>query len=103
MGISLQGNVCQTFILAILTHLGGSVRTFRSRVPLLLADTASSLEDARLGAIRFGMSGVVSAKYWCDTIKVFLPLLTAVEACHRLTRLGAVTCEVIITSTTVLG
>lgn len=42
----------------VLAHVGGSLRAFGSRVSLLLANTASALENTGLRAIGLGMTSL---------------------------------------------
>lgn len=71
-----------TFGLAVLAHIRGSIRALRSRVSFLAADTARTLEHARLGALCLGMT-----------------LLATIEASHTLTRCRTFTRKMTITST----
>lgn len=76
-----------TFHLAVFADVGWSVGAFSGRVTLLFADTARSLEHARLGAFSLGVTALVRRE---PNISAYLPLLAAVETSHCLGRLGAV-------------
>jgi hypothetical protein len=92
LAVGLAINCLVTFEAAILANIGGTIRALSRRVALLLANTASTSEDTRVGAVGLGVSVQISV---ISILKIRIlesnsPFFAAVEASsHRLTGLGA--------------
>ena len=92
LAVGLAINCLVTFEAAILANIGRTIRALSCRVALLLADTASTSEDARVGAVGLGVSVQISmvSILKIRILESNLPFFAAVEASsHRLAGLGA--------------